>query len=398
MTALEKQKKLIACNDLPIEAIAKIIKEGDITLDEFINNGLDKHKILEINELIVVKNKLEKDEQNQQQNAQQKQDILDKIKTKKISAFEIQGFINNRIINFDDLESIGLSRKTVNSIKHYCSTDRITQSYTISTLPKMEEGRTDLYFVGLPGSGKSTMIAAFLKVAHELGVSLADPYNPAGMNFQSNLIQDLNRGVLPKETDKGSYNYVAASLNDANNKRHPFNIVDVPGELYKSVLDNPEVSLFLEYINNKNKKILIFVIDAIEHENENSKELDQSVVLPNILQIFNKNKVLEQTDAIYLVVNKFDALLESRYGFVNKPKGDLALDFINSDFLGLKNNCIASREDTRTETIIKVLPFSVGSVSYNSILENFDNEFAKTFLNQIIKDSFVISGGKSKFI
>ena len=261
----------------------------------------------------------------------------------------------------------------------------------------MEEGRTDVYFVGLPGSGKSTMIAGLLNVANKTGVLLPDPYHAAGVTFSTNLIQDLTRGVLPLATPKGSYNYIAASLSDSNHKRHPLNIVDVPGELYKDIQENAEVDKFLKYINNNNKKILIFVIDSLEHENNTSAgSYDQSVVFPNILQMFNRNGVLEQTDAIYLVVNKFDAIKESKYAFDDRANGDIALDFLNEEFIGLKNNCLDARKNNRNTIKIKVIPFSIGSLSYGSILNSLDRDFAKTILNQITKDSFIVSGGAHK--
>lgn len=397
MTEIEKNQKLQMCNLIPTDSIIKFIEQGSITLDEFISAGLNESKVEEVLEKRKTDEKEKADKQNADAINEQKKVHLDKILKGKILADEIKGLINKRALTFDDILDAGLPLKTVNALKYYCSTEKITRSYTIEQLPPMEEGRTDVYFVGLPGSGKSTMIAGLLNVAHKTGVLLPDPYHAAGVNFQTDLIQDLNRGVLPERTDVGSYNYIAASINDTNNKRHPLNIVDVPGELYEKIQDNAEVDKFLRYINNKNKKVLIFVIDSLAHENNESiSKFDQSVVFPNILQIFNANGVLEQTDAIYLVVNKFDTIKESKYSFDNRPNGDIALEFLNDEFLSLKNNCIAARKDTKNSIKIKVIPFSIGSLSYGSILNTLDRDFAKTILNQITKDSFVISGGANK--
>ena len=397
MTEIKKNNILLNCNTIPVKDILEIIKSGDITVEEFKTAGLSQEIISELEAMeksIAENNKKEKDLEELKN---QKTIHLDKILKGKILADEIKGLINKRAITFDDIVEAGLPLKTVNALKYYCSTEKITKSYTIEQLPPMEEGRTDVYFVGLPGSGKSTMIAGLLNVAHKTGVLLPDPYHAAGVNFQTDLIQDLNRGVLPERTDVGSYNYIAASFNDSNDKRHPLNIVDVPGELYEKIQDNAEVDKFLRYINNKNKKVLIFVIDSLEHENNESiSKFDQSVVFPNILQIFNSSGVLEQTDAIYLVVNKFDTIKESKYSFDNRPNGDIALEFLNDEFLSLKNNCLAARKDTKNSIKIKVIPFSIGSLSYGSILNTLDRDFAKTILNQITKDSFIISGGANK--
>lgn len=397
MDQIKKNNILLNCNTIPSANIALLVKDGKISIDEFIAAGLDLHIVKDVTANLKKINDDKNKESETEDLIKQKQKHIERVLKKKIFAEEIKGLINRRAITFEELLDGGLSPKIINSLKYYCSADKITKSYTVEDLPAMEEGRTDVYFVGLPGSGKSTMIAGLLNVANSTGVLLPDPYHAAGVTFQTNLIQDLNRGVLPERTRSGSYNYIAASLNDTNNKRHPLNIVDVPGELYNSIQDNAEVNKFLKYINNKNKKILIFVIDSLEHENSNSiSAYDQSVVFPNILQIFNSNGVLEQTDAIYLVVNKFDAIRDAKYASSNSPNGDLALDFLNADFLGLRNNCLSARDDNKNSFKIKVIPFSIGAISYGSILESLDKDFSRTIINQIIKDSFVISGGANK--
>jgi GTP-binding protein EngB required for normal cell division len=397
MSIIERNQKLQNCNSIPVDGIIKLINSGDFTLDEFINAGLDNAKIDSIKNELKLAVQKEKIEFEKEEIKNQKSILLERILKGKIFAEEIKGLISKRQITFDEIIEAGLSTKLVNSLRYYCNEEKITKSYTIDQLPEMEEGRTDVYFVGVKGSGKSTMIASLLNVANSTGILLPDPYHAAGVTFSTNLIQDLSRGVLPLATPSSSYNYIAASLNDTDNRRHPLNIVDVPGELYEKIQDNAEVSKFLRYINNANKKILIFVIDSLEHENTSSlNNYNQSVIFPNILQIFNSNGVLAQTDAIYLVVNKFDAIKDSIYPYDDRPSGDIALDFLNKDFLGLKNNCLSARQDNRNTIKIKVMPYSIGSVSYGSILNSLNKDFAKTVINQIIKDSFVIRGGVNK--
>ena len=397
MTEIQKNNILLNCNTIPTNNIIDIIKSGDITIEEFKTAGLSQNIIGELEALeknrMAISLKQKEEEELRNQNSVH----LDRIVRGKIYAEEIKSLINKNALTFDDILDAGVPTKTVNALKYYCSSEKITKTVTVEDLPPMEEGRTDVYFVGLPGSGKSTMIAGLLNVANKTGVLLPDPYHAAGVTFSTNLIQDLTRGVLPLATPKGSYNYIAASLSDSNHKRHPLNIVDVPGELYKDIQENAEVDKFLKYINNNNKKILIFVIDSLEHENNTSAgSYDQSVVFPNILQMFNRNGVLEQTDAIYLVVNKFDAIKESKYAFDDRANGDIALDFLNEEFIGLKNNCLDARKNNRNTIKIKVIPFSIGSLSYGSILNSLDRDFAKTILNQITKDSFIVSGGAHK--
>jgi GTP-binding protein EngB required for normal cell division len=398
MTEIQKNNILLNCNTIPEISILEIIKSGDITLDEFISAGINPDKIDAIQNEMKAAIQSEKIELEKEEIKNQKSVHLDRILKGRISAAEINGLIISRAITFDDMIDAGLSVKTVNSLKHYCSTERIRPSFSIDELPPMEEGRTDVYFIGMAGSGKSTMLAGILKGAHMQGITLPDPQkNNKGATFQTNLIQDLNKGVLPFATEKGTYNYITLSLKDKNEKKHPFNIVDVPGENFKNIFENAEVDKLLKYINNNNKKILVFVIDSMTHESQYSDgQLDQSLVYPNILQMFNSNGVLDQTDAIYLVVNKFDALKDSRYSFDDRLNGDIAKDFLHEDFLGLINNCIDARKECRNEFKIKIVPYSIGEVKYEYLLNSFNKDFANTLTYLLLKDSFIVSGGVNK--
>lgn len=380
------------CNGLETNQIIDIVKTGGISIDEFRTAGLDQNKILQIVNSLTSK----EEEQNKANN---KKELIDKLISGRVSADEIKANINNGNYSFDDLLNAGINSRIINSLKQYCNSNRITMFRNINQLPPMEEGRTDVYFVGVPGSGKSTMLSGLLNVANKDGILIPDPYNNDGSIYQTQLISDLNKGVLPNATASGSYNYVALSLKDEDGAKHPFNIVEVPGENYVNMFNNGDVGEFLNYISNTNKKILIFVIDSLAHDTgymDSNSQLDQNLVYVNILNMFKSNEILEYTDAIYLVANKFDAIKESRYSNNNSSDDLLALDFLQDEFKNLINNCKDARDESKNKFKIKVLPFSIGNVSYTSIIDNFNREFSSKVVNNLIEDSFVVKGSKFK--
>ena len=393
---MENHKKNILlqnCNGLEPSQIISIVQTGEITIEEFKAAGLSQNIINQILSSITSKQQI-------QNNANIRRELLEKVATGRVSADEIKANINNGNFSFDDLLDAGINERVVNSLKHYCNSGRITTFRNISQLPPMEEGRTDVYFVGVPGSGKSTMLAGLLYMANKNGILMADIYNNDGSIYQTQLIYDLKKGVLPKPTASGSYNYVALSLKDANDAKHPFNIVEVPGENYVNMFNNGDVGEFLNYISNGNKKILIFVIDAMAHHtgyNESSSQLDQNLVYTNILSMFKTHGILDQTDAIYLVANKFDMLKELKYTTSDSSDVDLADDFLQEEFRNLIENCKDAREESKNKFKIKVLPFSIGNVSYTSIVENFNKEHSEVVINNLIKDSFVVRGARFRF-
>lgn len=380
------------CNGLEPSQIIAIVQSGEITIEEFKAAGLSQNIINQILSSITSKEQTEN-------NTNRRKELLEKVIRGRVSADEIKANINNNNFSFDDLLDAGINERVVNSLKHYCNSNRITMFRNINQLPPMEEGRTDVYFVGVPGSGKSTMLSGLLNIANRNGILMPDIYNNDGSIYQTQLISDLNRGVLPNATASGSYNYVALSLNDQDGAKHPFNIVEVPGENYVNMFNNGDVGEFLNYISNNNKKILIFVIDSLAHDtgyNDSSSQLDQNLVYINILNMFKSNGILDQTDAIYLVANKFDAIKTTRYATNNSSDVDLASDFLQEEFKGLIENCKYAREESKNKFKIKVLPFSIGNVSYTSIIDNFNREYSEVVIDNLIEDSFVIKGSRFK--
>jgi len=380
------------CNGLEPNQIIAIVQSGEITIEEFKAAGLSQNIINQILTSLTSKEQTEN-------NANRKKELIEKVTRGRVSADEIKANIYNNNFSFDDLLDAGINQRVVNSLRHYCNSNRITMFRNINQLPPMEEGRTDVYFVGVPGSGKSTMLSGLLNVANKNGVLMPDIYNNDGSIYQTQLISDLNRGVLPNATASGSYNYVALSLKDEQGAKHPFNIVEVPGENYVNMFNNGDVGEFLNYISNSNKKILIFVIDSLAHDsgyNDSSSQLDQNLVYVNILNMFKSNGILDQTDAVYLVANKFDAIKESRYATNNASDDSLALDFLQEEFRNLIENCKDARDESKNKFKIKVLPFSIGNVSYTSIIDNFNREYSEVVIDNLIEDSFVVKGSRFK--
>lgn len=380
------------CNNLESNQIISIVQTGEITIEEFKAAGLSQTIINQILSSLTTKEQTEN-------NAARKRELLEKVTRGRVSADEIKANINNGNFSFDDLLDAGINERVVNSLKHYCNSNRITMFRNINQLPPMEEGRTDVYFVGVPGSGKSTMLSGLLNIANRNGILMPDIYNNDGSIYQTQLISDLNRGVLPNATASGSYNYVALSLKDEDGAKHPFNIVEVPGENYVNMFNNGDVGEFLNYISNSNKKILIFVVDSLAHDtgySDSNSQLDQNLVYVNILNMFKSNGILDQTDAVYLVANKFDAIKKTRYATNNSSDDSLALDFLQDEFRNLIENCKDAREESKNKFKIKVLPFSIGNVSYTSIIDNFNREYSEVVIDNLIEDSFVVKGSRFK--
>lgn len=433
----EKQIILQNCNSIPAEGLYQFISKEELTLAELESHGLARGTINEINNLIngIVVNDAALipniptipsipsiptiptipsvsdtslgippiAKGPNAVNTPSDKSIIDQIKNDELSALDIDLLIKQNHLSYEDLEQNGIDPKVIFSLKFFGSNQSFTRFYEIKDLPRMEEGRTDVYMVGMAASGKSTMLSSIFKYVNDQGIFLPDTYNQNGNAYMEQLKRQLDFGVLPIGTARGSYNYVATSLKDPEGKKHPFNIVEVPGENYQIMFDggmgSEAVRDFVEYIKNNNKKILVFVIDSVAQLERFTNvnmfgALDQGIAYNNILAMFRDNKVLDRTDAIYFVVNKFDALKNERYAFDNRADQELALEFLQQDFAALLSTAKDAREMNKNKFKIKVLPFSIGKLIFgNRLIKKYDPTNAKILVNNLLEDSFIVSGG-----
>ena len=121
--------------------------------------------------------------------------------------------------------------------------------------------------------------------------------------------------------------------------------------------------------------------------------LDQSIAYTNIISIFKDSKVLENTDAVYFVVNKFDYIKQTRYLHDERADSELALDYMNQEFLSLIENCKTARENSRNQFKIKILPFSIGEIVYDKIVTAIEDKYPQELVKNMLEDSFVVKGG-----
>jgi hypothetical protein len=412
----EKQIILLNCNDIPVEALDQYVSGQVIEIKDFESHRLSLDKLQELRRLADIRNGVLQNEPI----VASESDIpalpekpkaspvvlspIDKILKGEMSLKDIDLLIKQLELSYEDLENGGISAKVINSIKYFNAKKGILRFYNIDDLAPMEEGRTDVYMVGMAASGKSTMLAGVFKHAEDNAIFIPDTYNQEGNAYMAQLKRDLDYGVLPMGTVQGSYNYIATSLKDHKGTKHPFNIVEVPGENYARMFtegintDTEYIKGFVNYIKNKNKKILVFVIDVIAEiekftNAEHFNALDQSIAYNNILAMFRDHKILDRTDAIYFVVNKFDALKQDRYLFDERPDEEVALEFLEQNFSSLLASCKDARDRVRNKFKIKALPFSIGEVVNEKILLEYNVEHAKVMVNNLLEDSFVVSGG-----
>ena len=268
MNRITKEQILRSCNDssISLDKLNEYVERGDISIKELKQYNLELAKVKElerrqkqregggnyfdleeegnnglnlfedIEEPVAAPTKKETEKLN-------KAEELQKVVLGEVDIEDIKKNIKNRLYTYEDLKKAGISAELINSFKHFQNQKGVGPT-TVDSLPPVERGRTDVFFVGIAASGKSVMLSGLLFYAEKAGISIPDAYNNEGDKYAAQIITDLRRGILPKSTPEG-FNYIALSLSDEKGRAHPFNIVEVPGENYKQIyeggIENEEV-------------------------------------------------------------------------------------------------------------------------------------------------------------
>jgi len=127
----------------------------------------------------------------------EKDDLLKEIKNNSSTYTPdvIVQFIKSGKITKEDLMSIGIPEMIIENLS------KENKKIEIGDIPdKIEEGYTEIYFWGLPGSGKTCALSAILSTCVEEGViDTKDGYGAGYMDRLSNVFSD-KCGVLPPST------------------------------------------------------------------------------------------------------------------------------------------------------------------------------------------------------
>ena len=388
LTPLHKQAFLRRSNELTEEMLIKLIDAAEISLDEFIEHGLDTSKVEEIQALrrkgAEIKKQMEED-----------QAFYDLINNDEKAIDEIQHALRS-----GEVTDQGLLNNTIideNLLKRIKGFSQVLNSPENNNVP-LGAG-TDIFFFGRSGSGKTCVLASVFNYAEDNGLFMDNTNSMKGINYKNLLVNELNNGVLPDATpaSKDAVTYISTTLmeQDADGnptgEESPLNFIEMSGEFFQKAAKDPDSfkdSIDAHgYLSGPNKKLLFFIVDYDICSEGNNKRV-QSQDFQLILQHLDKyRKALKNTLSIYIIVNKADKFPEDVV-----DKDDFALEFFMKNFKSVYTTLNSKREKYKFELIS--LPFSLGSFLFNnSYLSSINQEWPKKLIHSIGKHS---SFGKKK--
>lgn len=374
-----KRQILTDINALPIEDLMQFISNDEISLKEMIDAGLRTEYL----DLIQARTN---ERATRIEETVKSKTLCEEIENNKHDVEAIHRFLINGNLTEDDLlQHTSLTLELISKIRNHVK--MVTPFQSWKDLPPLEANRTDLYFFGQPGSGKSCILASLFHYFTKEGILIENMSNPTGARYRHQLETEIGNGVLPHSTAKEGVNYIPLELRNTEDRklRHPLNFIEMSGELfneaYEKGIGNDTIGSG-SYLSNSNRKIIFFVIDFDRHMNS-APGPSQANKSQAILDLLDTSGTLSKTDAIYILISKADLFPG------HTDKLEYARNFLNDNYKNFIENCKDKKSKYRDQFKLIVYPYSIGEVKFQNLLTEFNNNSPSYITEAIMNHSFV---------
>lgn len=318
----------------------------------------------------------------------------------------LKKLIEDGFLTYEDFINIGIDSRFVKYLAGGSSRVSFIQS---RKLEKINKKSTEIYFWGIPSSGKSCALGAILSVANngKIARSMAKDPDCQGYGYMTRLAQlfKINGevGILPEGTSIYSTYEMGFDLEDEKGAMHPITCVDLAGELvrcmYKSSageqmsVDETEAleTLTRVLVDNRsvNRKMHFFVLEY-GGENRQYEGLSQTEYLDAALRYIERTEIFRtETDAIYLMLTKVD-----KAGVVGAELVNVLTQYIEDNYKGfyqgLERLC---KQYEINNGKVERIPFSLGKVCFRDYCL-FNEATAANVLKKILARSRGFRNGR----
>ena len=335
-------------------------------------------------------------------------DLLEMLKADHniLRASVVNMLLDNGYLDYDDFETIGINRLFISHLVN----GETSQGFAIPRkLDQINKLSTEIYFWGIPSSGKSCALGAILSVAGNghVAKSMSQDNDCQGYGYMTRLAALFKSndkvGTLPESTSIYSTYEMGFDLEDIDGAVHPLTCVDLAGELvrcmYKSdaneAMSDDEIGA-LDTLTNvlidnrtKNRKLHFFVLE-FGADDRKYEGLTQNVYLDGALRYIERTGIFkDDTDAIYLMITKVDK--------AKAEKGQLSAvlrDYISEYYGGFYNGLVKICRDWEINSgNVEIVPFSLGQVCFQDYCL-FDEKPAGNVVRKLLERSKGFKNGK----
>ena len=335
-------------------------------------------------------------------------DILDMLKADHniLPAPVVNMLLDNGYLDYDDFESIGINRLF---IRHLINGEGRKTFDLPQPLDKINKLSTEIYFWGIPSSGKSCALGAILSVAKNglVAKSMSQDNDCQGYGYMTRLAAVFNNNervvTLPENTEASATYEMGFDLEDIDGAVHPLTCVDLAGELvrcmYKSDANEGMEEVEMEALDTltrvlidnrtKNRKIHFFVLEY-GADDRKYEGLTQNAYLDGALRYIERTGIFkDDTDAIYLMITKADKA-KAEKGQLSTVLREYISKYYGGFYNGLQKIC---RDCEINSGNIEIVPFSIGQVCFQYYCL-FDEKPAANVVRKLLERSKGFKKGK----
>lgn len=309
------------------------------------------------------------------------EDLLNAIATDHnfLHAWTVSQLVRNGYIELDTLTNLGIDRRFVWALSDDKRTEDIRAGRDIDRINKVS---TEVYFWGIPSSGKSCALGAIMSMAASGTIArvMEKDNDCQGYGYMTRLAglfrTDGTVGTLPPSTPVTATYEMAFDLYDDRGRVHPITCIDLAGELVRCMYKNDAgealsedevkaldtVTRILSDNRSRNRKMHFFVLEYGGEERV-YEGLRQADYLNGALQYIRRTNIFRKdTDAIFIIVTKVD-----KTGMVGAQLVQELRNYIDTNYRGFYNGLQQiCRENEINGGVIERIPFTLGEVCFQS--------------------------------
>ena len=237
-------------------------------------------------------------------------------------------------------------------------TEKFMNQLEWKDLPKIPQGNTDVYFFGVPGCGKSCVLAGIIYQGLKDGKIFPHTEQTVGLRYFIELKNCIEMKYVAPPTNSTTVNYSSFTLHGKTN--HNISVIEMAGEFFNRThekmigysiptYDN-ETSLVendlqktnngvdktigaFGYLKNDNRKSIFFVIEYYDLHHRSKYVIDQQVPdkVMTTLDLLRRDGTLNRTDSVQIIITKSDKMPDG------VDRNEHAREFLTSDYLSFMN-------------------------------------------------------------
>lgn len=316
-----------------------------------------------------------------------RKELVEQIKAEKgkVGCVKFLARIKQANLEVDDLEAIGISPSDLQYMENFKGVKKLDSE-------PLEEGKkyvlpaenTEIYFWGLPSSGKTCCLGSMLSQSRTGGYYDSFEGALGADYFQglSNVFHPNKLCNLVQSTNETSIAYARYNFNHGKFGKRQCCLIDLAGETFKAMRDrlhHKEMSddksrcldVATDFLRDtRNRKLHFFIVPFLEDPTEPVKGTDVCMeeFLHDCMQYLREERVFNNsTDGIYIIVTKTDMM----HGVTDAARDTEANDYVKKHYpsliTALNNICKDNGINKHEKQPVKILAFSIGELLTSDI-------------------------------